>query len=86
MRSLSTLVTAGLMTLFLAAPAAGTTGPPGSSYQWQQPGCAPVTTPCAQPDRTLGPLSSTGTRYASSAYAWAQPGTAPVSVPHGQPW
>jgi hypothetical protein len=87
MRSLSTFVTAGLMTLFLAAPAAAATATPGSSYQWQQPGCAPVSTPCAQPQSINAPVSQTGLQYASSAaYAWTQPGTAPVSVPDGQPW
>jgi hypothetical protein len=86
MRSLSTFVTVGLTTLLLAAPATGATGAsPGSSYQWQQPGCATVYTPCTQPQWTSAPVQLTGLQYASSSYAWAQPGTAPVSVPDAQP-
>jgi hypothetical protein len=86
MRCLLTATTVGLAALFLAAPAVGATGaPPGSSYQWQQPGSAPVYTPSAQPQLALAVSPLVGLHYASSSYAWAQPGTAPVSVPDAQP-
>ncbi len=60
---------------------------PHSSYQWQQPGCAPVSTPCAQPQLSFSPAPLIGLRYTSSStYSWAQPGTAPVFAPDAQPW
>jgi hypothetical protein len=66
------------------APAAGAI--PGSSYQWQQPGSAPVRTPHAYPRVPFAPARLTGSQEASSsAYIWSQPGAAPVSAPNAQP-
>jgi hypothetical protein len=60
---------------------------PGSSFQWQQPGCAPVYTPCEQPQLSFAPVAQSALRYASASdYSWAQPGTAPVTTPDAQPW
>ena len=58
---------------------------PGSSYHWQQPGTAPVTTPYAQPELPYTAVPVLGPQYAYSGYSWAQPGTAPVYTPHAQP-
>jgi hypothetical protein len=81
---LLTLATVGAAVFFGAVATAGAT--PGSSYQWQQPGCAPVTTPCTQPQVSSSPAPLTGLRYTSSSdYRWAQPGTAPVYTPDAQP-
>lgn len=78
------LAIVGATALFFAIASAGATTP-GSSYQWQQPGTAPVTTAHAQPQFSYATGSFHGLRYASSSYAWTQPGTAPVSTPHAQP-
>ena len=60
---------------------------PGSSYQWQQPGCAPVHSCCTQPQLSFAPTQLLGLRLAaSSSYRWTQPGTAPVYTPDAQPW
>ena len=85
---LLSLATVTAATLFGAVGTAGAT-PPGSSYQWQQPGCAPVTTPCTQPQAAVAPapVSLIGLRYTSASdYYWTQPGTAPVNTPDAQPW
>ncbi len=79
------VATVGVAALVFAVAAAGG-AIPGSSYQWQQPGSAPVSTPHAQPQLSFGSGLLTGPQYAStSSYSWAQPGTAPVSVPNAQP-
>ena len=85
-KCLLALPAVGAAALFFGiAPAAGTI--PGSSYQWQQPGSAPVHTPYAQPRLSSASASSSGLSLASSsAYVWAQPGTAPVHLPDAQPW
>jgi hypothetical protein len=71
-------------TFFGAASTAGAI--PGSSYQWQQPGCAAVNACCTQPQLSLG-SHVTGLAYtSSSSYAWTQPGAAPVVAPDSQPW
>jgi hypothetical protein len=81
-----------LLTLAIACAAALTfaiasvgAAVPGSSYQWQQPGTAPVTTPYAQPELQYTAVPVLGAQYAHLGYSWAQPGTAPVSTPHAQP-
>ena len=82
---LLSLSVVGAALFFGAVTAAGAT-PPGSPYQWQQPGCAPVSTPCAQPQLSIAPAPS-GLRFTSSStYVWTQPGTAPVIAPDAQPW
>lgn len=85
-KRLLTLTAVGAAALFSGvAPAAATVA--GSSYQWQQPGTAPVHTPQAQPQVSFVPAPPGGIRYSpSSAYFWSQPGTAPVNVPDAQPW
>ena len=83
---LLSLAAVGAAMFFGAVTAAGAT-PPGSPYQWQQPGCAPVYTPCAQPQLSNAPAPVTGLGITSSSqYAWTQPGTAPVITPDAQPW
>jgi hypothetical protein len=83
---LLSLASVAAAALFGAVATAGATAP-GSSYQWQQPGCAPVTTPCAQPQASSTPVTVIGLRYTSlSHYLWTQPGTAPVNAPDAQPW
>ncbi len=77
------LAVVGATALSVAIASAGAFVP-GSSYQWQQPGTAPVITPHAQP-QLHATVSMLGVRYASSSYLWTQPGTAPVSTPHAQP-
>ncbi len=73
--------------LFLGAVSAAGATPPGSPYQWQQPGCAPVYTPCAQPQLSFAPAAAIGLLTTSSShYSWGQPGTAPVNTPDAQPW
>lgn len=47
---------------------------PSSSYEWQQPGASPVTTPYAHPQQPFP--TPTRPAYASSSYVWVQPGTA----------
>jgi len=82
---LLTLTVVTVATFFGAASTAGAI--PGSSYQWQQPGCAAVHQCCAQPQLSLGSTHVTGLEYtSSSSYAWTQPGAAPVVAPDSQPW
>jgi hypothetical protein len=85
-KCLLALTAVGAVMLFFAvASAAGTI--PGSSYQWQQPGSAPVRMPPAQPQLPRVQVRLTGLQEASSmAYVWTQPGAAPVSPPDAQPW
>jgi hypothetical protein len=60
--------------------------PPGASYGWAQPGCAPASTPFAQPPASvLSAPAAVAVSVPGSAYAWAQPGTAPVDTPSAQP-
>jgi hypothetical protein len=72
--------------LAAAAVALSATGAPPVTYQWQQPGTAPVTTPFAQPPAWI-PLAELPATPAAAAggYQWQQPGTAPVTTPSAQP-
>ena len=71
----------------LALAAGGSSAaPPGATYGWGQPGCAPVVVPCAQPPAGV-PIAPAAVvaPVVGSSYAWAQPGTAPVNAPSAQP-
>jgi hypothetical protein len=71
----------------LIVPAAAAQAPPGASYQWAQPGCAPVASPYSQPRVSFtAPAQVVLASPAVTAYFWAQPGSAPVQVPDAQPW
>jgi hypothetical protein len=83
-KRLLTLAIVGAAALMFATASVGG-AVPGSSYHWQQPGTAPVTTPYAQPDLQYTAVPLLGLQYAHSGYSWAQPGTAPVYTPHAQP-
>ena len=77
---------AAIATTLVLAVAPTPAAPPGATYGWGQPGCAPVTVPCAQPPASV-PIAP-GVIVApvpGSSYAWAQPGTAPVTTPSAQP-
>jgi len=83
MRSRTLLLT--VLVAALALPAAvGASAPPGSSYAWQQPGCAPVSNAFAQPPAWI-PIAPAVVVSPGSQYAWVQPGCAPVTTPHAQP-
>ncbi|HXY80095.1 MAG TPA: hypothetical protein VEH55_01890 [Gaiellaceae bacterium] len=72
----------------LALAAGGSSAaPPGATYGWNQPGCAPVVVPCAQPPASvpIAPAAVVVAPVPGSSYAWAQPGTAPVNTPSAQP-
>jgi len=71
----------------LALAAGGSSAaPPGATYGWGQPGCAPVVIPCAQPPASVPIAPATVVvSVPGSSYVWAQPGTAPVSTPSSQP-
>jgi hypothetical protein len=68
------------------ATGGSTAAPPGAGYGWGQPGCAPVSVPCAQPPASvpIAPVAVVAP-VPGSSYAWAQPGTAPVNTPSAQP-
>ena len=80
------LPAASIVALALAA-GGSSTGPPGATYGWGQPGCAPVTIPCAQPPASvpIAPAAVVVAPLPGSTYEWAQPGTAPVDTPSAQP-
>ena len=79
---LGCLVTAFAVFVLAASSAAA---PPGSNYDWAQPGCAVVTVPCAQPPASIPLAGAHVATPPGAGYAWAQPWTAPVSVPLAQP-
>ena len=58
--------------------------PPGSSYPWAEPGCAPVTSEYTQPPAWIS-VAPTVAVPPGSDYAWAQPGCAIVTTPFAQP-
>jgi len=60
--------------------------PPGAGYHWAQPGCAPVSTPYAQPSASALAVPATiATPAVGSSYVWAQPGCPHVATPGAQP-
>ena len=62
------------------------TPPPGAGYRWEQPGCAPVSTPYAQPPASVAAVpAAPATLAPGSSYAWMQPGCAPVVTTGAQP-
>ena len=61
--------------------------PPGAGYRWEQLGCAPVSTPYAQPPASVAVVPGTiVTPAVGSSYVWAQPGCAHVATPGAQPF
>jgi len=71
---------------FVAVSKGFATPPPGAGYRWEQPGCAPVSAPYAQPPASVATLPATVVAPApGSSYAWEQPGCAPVVTPGAQP-
>jgi len=77
---------APLIVVFALAGGGSSAPLPGATYGWNQPGCAPVVVPCAQPPANIpiapAPVVVT---VPGSSYVWAQPGTAPVNAPSSQP-
>lgn len=59
--------------------------PPGADYRWAQPGCAPVSTPYAQPPAVAAVPAAVVMPAPGSRYAWAQPGCAHAATPGTQP-
>jgi hypothetical protein len=83
MRTKRVLFLSGLAAAASAISAAAALGsPPGTGYDWAQPGCAPAKTCCTQPSFALGYFVLNAP---AADYAWAQPGTAPVTTPHAEP-
>ncbi|MGE5273059.1 MAG: hypothetical protein ACM3QU_04700 [Verrucomicrobiota bacterium] len=88
MRVKHLVLLAALVSILAGLTFVGTaaTIPPGNAYHWAQPGCAPVSTPDAQPPSWI-PASSpvVPATVPGSSYAWGQPGCAPVVTPGAQP-
>jgi hypothetical protein len=59
--------------------------PPGAGYRWEQPGCAPVSTPYAQAPASVATVPAAVVMPVGSSYIWAQPGCAHVAAPGTQP-
>lgn len=77
------LALAAVAATALSVGVAGVSGGiPSSSYHWQQPGTAPVSTPHAQPQLSWTPAPTGLQEALASGYVWVQPGTA---VPHDLP-
>ena len=73
------------LALALGVVGASAAAPPGSGYQWAQPGAAAVTTLSVQPPAWIFTFVKAPAPPVLSTYAWAQPGTAAVSTPFAQP-
>jgi hypothetical protein len=84
-RALLLTVFVAVLALPTAVGASTSSTVPSATYAWAQPGCAPVSTPYAQPPASILAAPIVVAAPPGSGYVWPQPDGPIVSVPCAQP-